>query len=143
MNPRLAGEWHPTKNAPLTVKDVTTSYSKKVWWRCRIGHEWDAVISERLKLGTGCPYCSGHRSTLENSVRTVTPWLAREWHPTKNTWRTPKDVAPSSQRFVWWKCKKGHEQREPVCSRFKRGGCPVCIVEKKRGLSFERDTCKS
>ena len=31
---------------------------KKVWWKCKNGHEWQAMIGNRHR-GNGCPYCSG------------------------------------------------------------------------------------
>lgn len=46
-NPSLAKEWHPTKNGFLTPLDVTYGSDKKVWWRCRRGHEWQARIGRR------------------------------------------------------------------------------------------------
>ena len=55
--PNLAAEWHPTKNGDLTPRDVTAGSSKKVWWMCDQGHEWQAVIKIRSR-GTGCPVCS-------------------------------------------------------------------------------------
>jgi len=32
INPKLAEEWHPTKNGNLTPKDVLPKSGKKVWW---------------------------------------------------------------------------------------------------------------
>lgn len=34
LNPKLAIEWHHTKNGSLTPYDVTVSSAKKVWWSC-------------------------------------------------------------------------------------------------------------
>lgn len=56
VNPVLAAEWHPTKNGSLTPDMVTKGSKKKVWWKCKQGHEWQAVIANRNK-GSGCPYC--------------------------------------------------------------------------------------
>jgi hypothetical protein len=141
-NPKLAREWHPTKNAPLTAKDVISGSDKKAWWMCRRGHEWQAAILSR-KQGSGCPYCSGRRATREMCLVTVSPILAEEWHPTKNSWRSPGNVAPCSRRQAWWKCKMGHEWLEPVIDRYKRGGCPVCVLKKRAPRLFERGACRS
>ena len=40
VNPRLAQEWHPTKNSGITPFDVTAGSGKKVWWQCPLGHEY-------------------------------------------------------------------------------------------------------
>lgn len=57
INPKLASEWHPTKNGVLTPSDVTLHSNKKVWWQCTNGHEWETSINHRSS-GTGCPFCS-------------------------------------------------------------------------------------
>ena len=61
--PRLAQEWHPTKNGNLTAKDVTPGSSKKVWWKCKKDHEWQTVINNRSN-GTGCPSCCRERRKI-------------------------------------------------------------------------------
>lgn len=58
LRPDVAREWHPTKNNALAPDQVTVRSSKKVWWLCKKGHEWQATIYNRT-LGDGCPYCSG------------------------------------------------------------------------------------
>lgn len=56
INPKLAKEWHPTKNGALQPSMVAPKSSKKVWWICSKGHEWEAKINDRSH-GTGCPIC--------------------------------------------------------------------------------------
>jgi hypothetical protein len=104
-NPELAKQWHPTKNGTLKPCDVTASSGKKVWWKCPKGsdHEWPAVISNRKK-SSGCPICSNQRLARSNSLGTVNPKLAKEWHPTKNKELTPFDVLPSTNKMIWWQC---------------------------------------
>ena len=57
-NPKLAMEWHPTKNGNLKASDVTVHSRKKVWWRCQSGHEWKESVYRR-NVGSGCPNDSG------------------------------------------------------------------------------------
>ncbi|MFJ7851155.1 zinc-ribbon domain-containing protein [Peribacillus sp. NPDC097206] len=38
VNPKIASEWHPTKNEDLTPYDVTSGSEKKVCWKCKKGH---------------------------------------------------------------------------------------------------------
>jgi|SaaInlStandDraft_7_1057024.scaffolds.fasta_scaffold262897_1 hypothetical protein len=45
LYPDVAKEWHPTKNKLLTLKDVTPGCNKKVWWKCKGGHEWQTLAS--------------------------------------------------------------------------------------------------
>jgi cytochrome c-type biogenesis protein CcmH/NrfF/very-short-patch-repair endonuclease len=69
--PKLAKEWHPTKNGNLKPKDVTFGSTKKVWWKCHKGkdHEWVTSPSRRI-LGTGCPFCTNPSSTPELRILT-------------------------------------------------------------------------
>jgi hypothetical protein len=135
-NPALAKEWHPTKNAPLTPKDVTPGSNKKVWWICAKGHEWQARVTDRYYSRTGCPYCSGHRVCDNNSLQTVNPGLSRQWHPTKNGPLTPKDVTSGSTKKVWWTCSEGHTWEAEVRNRNKGTGCPYCA-----GQAVGSDNC--
>ena len=57
VNPALAKEWNYEKNNELTPMDVLPNSSKKVWWKCGNGHEWQAIIANRNK-GSGCPICA-------------------------------------------------------------------------------------
>jgi len=107
-NPELAKQWHPTKNGDLTPNDVTTGFNKKVWWMCEKGHEWYATICNRVN-GRGCPYCAGKCVCSDNSLQSLNPELAKQWHPIKNNNLTPDDVTASSHKKVWWQCEKSHE----------------------------------
>ena len=124
-NPVLAKEWHPTKNGSLTPRDVTVSSSKKVWWQCSNGHEWEAQISNR-NSGRGCAECSGRKVNDENCLQTLRPILAKEWHPTKNGSLTAKDLTVGSSKKVWWQCSRGHEWEAAIYSRNSGRGCPYC-----------------
>ena len=63
INPRLASEWHPIKNGDLKPIDVTGGSGKRVWWKCPIGHEYQAVVRDRNKDNTNCPICNLRKST--------------------------------------------------------------------------------
>lgn len=59
--PKIAKEWHPTKNGELTPFDVMPQSHKKVWWLCLNGHEYQSVIYARQK--SGCPVCDSEKRT--------------------------------------------------------------------------------
>ena len=125
VNPKLAQEWHPSKNGKLTPKDVTPKFPQKFWWQCKKGHDWEARLDHRSN-GSGCPYCSGRRTCKNNCLATVNPKLANEWHPSKNGKLTPEDVTPWSNKKMWWQCKQGHEYKTSVGHRSNGDGCPYC-----------------
>ncbi len=134
VNPSLAKEWNYEKNNGLTPTDVMPNSGKKVWWKCKNGHEWQASINSRNN-GIGCPYCSGRFAIKgQNDLQTVNPSLAKEWNYERNNGLTPMDVTPNSDKKVWWKCKKGHEWQAIIGSRNRGNGCPVCNSE--RNTSF-------
>lgn len=66
LYPKLAKEWHPSKNGNLKPNDITFGSAKKVWWRCNKGHSWVATVGERTRTqSTGCPTCY----TVKNNDR--------------------------------------------------------------------------
>ena len=130
-NPIIASEWNYEKNKGLLPTMVPAGSRKKVWWKCFLGHEWDATVVSRVN-GTSCPYCSNHK-VLEgyNDLATTNPKLAMEWNYEKNKDLSPKMVVPGSLKKVWWKCSHGHEWQETVVKRTAREyNCPFCSSHK-------------
>lgn len=68
VRPDLAKDWHPSKNLPLTPNEVVAGGSKKVWWVCKHGHEWQATVGSRVINGSGCSKCSLQTSRIEIAV---------------------------------------------------------------------------
>lgn len=129
-NPQLAEEWHPIKNGGLEPGMFSASTGEKVWWLGKCGHEWEAAIATR-NAGSGCPYCSGqYRLVGKNDLSSVSPELAKEWHPTKNGSLKPEDVGPNSNKKVWWIGKCGHEWQATPNQRNAGRGCPYCANRK-------------
>ncbi len=127
LSPSLAKEWHPTKNSPLTPRDVTLNSNKRAWWLCKAGHEWPAPVCNRsAKQGRGCRICKGKTVSDLNSLAVNNPQLAMEWHPTRNGRLTPADVSIYSDKKVWWKCRRDHDWPSTVSNRTGGRGCPSC-----------------
>lgn len=123
--PRLVKEWHPTNNVGSFPSDFSYGSGKRVWWKCEQMHEWEATIVKRTS-GRGCPYCSGHKLSLERTLAFRYPKLVNEWHPSKNGKLTPDEVSFGNDKKVWWECDKGHEWQAAVGSRTRGRGCPKC-----------------
>lgn len=129
--PRLVAEWHPTKNGPLRPHEVTYSAARRIWWKCPHGpdHEWHTRPGVRTVDNRGCPFCSHQVLSVTNSLVTVAPRVAAQWHPAKNGRLTPERVIAGSAQKVWWVCPVGsdHVWRAQVCKRVYQGsGCPAC-----------------
>jgi len=131
--PKLAKEWHPTKNGILKPDEFTINSGIKVWWKCENGndHEWEARIASRTS-GSGCPVCAGKKTVLSNCLATLNPKLAKLWHPTKNGDLSPYDVTISSSKKVWWKCEdsKKHVWEAIIGNVTERTVCPICSGRK-------------
>ena len=109
VRPNVVAEWHPTKNNPLTPNDFSFASNKTVWWIC-LTHRtaFSQKISERFRGRTRCRYCIQQKRRENNlkpkggkSLAESFPHLVLEWHPTKNTPRTPHDVGPGSSFVAW------------------------------------------
>ena len=131
LNPELAKEWNYEKNNPLTPDVVSPGSPKKVWWKCKHGHEWRAAISSR-NAGNGCPVCSNFLVVEGvNDLATVNPELAKEWNYEKNNPLTPKQVTGGSTKVVWWKCNSGHEWKASIVNRNNtNSSCPFCLGKR-------------
>ncbi len=136
-NPEVANEWNYEKNGNLKPEHFATNSSKRVWWKCSKGHEWQAIISSRND-GHGCPYCTGNKVLRGyNDLQTINPNLAKEWHHEKNRDLKPEHFTVNSGKKVWWKCNKGHEWQATVAHRSHGHGCPYC--SGRYAISGEND----
>ena len=114
MHPDLAAEWS-SQNEDLKPDQINELSRRNVWWKCRTcGHEWQAVVKNRVG-GAGCPYCSSNRLLSGyNNLVTVYPEIAAEWSD-RNLPLKPSEVAPFANRKAWWKCQAcGNEWEIPA-----------------------------
>ena len=97
----------------MTPKDIFNGSSKKVWWQCPEvkDHVYESDVNSRTgETKRGCSLCRGNiKVSPERSLATLSPEIAKEWHPTLNAPLTPKDVFNSSHQKVWWQCPKNKE----------------------------------
>lgn len=134
LKPELARQW--SKKNKLKPTQVSLGSHKKVIWKCKHGHEWEASVKSRAVNGTGCPYCS-HNKILAgfNDLASQYPEIAAEWsernHPLEPTIEDdPTRLSRSSMRSVWWKCPIGHSWKAKINERAIEGKeCRVCEKE--------------
>ena len=116
-HPAIAAEavgWDPTL--------VTAGMAKKLRWKCGSGHEWDAAVSSRTRLHSGCPFCAGQRAIVGfNDLATTNPELAAQ----ADGW-DPSTLMPQSNKKVRWICSNGHTWDASVAKRTNGTGCPYC-----------------
>ena len=118
INPELASQaddWDPKK--------ITKGSSKKVRWKCELGHQWEASVANRSK-GRSCPICIGQEVLVGfNDLATIHPELAAQ----ADGW-DPKTVLAGTGKKVGWKCELGHQWKASVNSRSSGNGCPSCAT---------------
>lgn len=132
--PDIAAQWHPTRNGSLAPEKLTACSNKRVWWRCDLGHEYQASVGARTVNGSGCPYCAGKKVLAGfNDLATLEPLVAAQWHPTMNGTLTAEMVTTGAHRKVWWECSSGHVWKSMIYSRAgpRKNGCPVCAGRVK------------
>lgn len=136
--PELGQQWSSKNDKPITA--YTPGSTKKVWWVCERGHEWQAPIDNRVYNGTGCPACSpaGARKLVPgfNDLATTNPRFAAEWDEVKNG-APASSVSRGSRKRVWWVCQTcGHEWDAVVKSRVSRNtGCARCTAREAKRRS--------
>ena len=130
-HPDLAMQWNYEKNIGLFPDAFTLNSSKKVWWRCEEGHNWEATINNRAN-GSNCPYCERKLPIVgQTDLKTKYPDLAIIWDYVKNMGLRPEDVTEFSSKKVWWKCPEKHEWQSTVQTRTQNSACPYCNGTKK------------
>lgn len=124
LEPELARQW--SKKNKLKPTQVSLGSHKKVIWKCKHGHEWEASVKSRTMNGTGCPYCS-HNKVMKgfNDLASQYPEVAAEWSD-RNYPLKPTMVTAFANRKVWWKCCKGHEWNTLISTRSGGSKCPYC-----------------
>ena len=128
LKPLLAQEW--SEKNELKPTEVSVASHKKIIWKCKHGHEWEASVKSRTVNGTGCPYCS-HNKVLAgfNDLATTDRKLLAEWDYEKNS-LLPTQVSRKSMKSVWWKCSLGHSWKAKISDRtILEGKCTVCESE--------------
>lgn len=129
MNPELLKEWNFTKNS-ISPYEIGENSSKKVWWMCSEGHEWQAIIYSRT-IGNRCPYCNNKKIMKGyNDFSTTHPYLVKEWDYNKNSQLSPSEIFSGYNKKVWWICPKGHSYQQTPNNRISGHGCPICSKEK-------------
>ena len=126
--PDLVLEWAWDVNVNLDPARLAAGSHERVAWRCLLdpAHVWETKVADRTYHDSACPYHMGVRVHPAESLAAYYPWLASEWHPTRNELR-PDQVTRASARDVVWRCEAGHTWTAAVYQRTLSGtGCPDC-----------------
>lgn len=129
-HPHLIDQWDKDSNGDDYPALYSAGSDHVATWRCKEDsrHLWSAAVKKRAS-GQGCPYCAGQAVDSTNSLRTLEPGLASEWH-SDNGKITPDTVTAGSGQEVLWRCLED-ETHPPynavIVNRVLQGsGCPQC-----------------
>ena len=76
---QLLEEWDYEKKL-LKPYDIAPMTNKNYWWKCELGHEYEASPNGRASRGRGCPYCKNQKVLVGyNDLNTIYPEIASEW----------------------------------------------------------------
>jgi hypothetical protein len=126
--PDLLLEWAWDINADVDPARLAAGSHARVAWRCLLepAHVWETKVADRTYHDSTCPYHMGNRVHPAESLAAYFPWLALEWHPTRNELR-PDQVRRASAREIVWRCEFDHEWSARVYQRtLSMSGCPDC-----------------
>lgn len=145
-HPEIAATWNFALNTKLLPTEISRGSSRKVWWLCdkSPSHSFEMVVNNRTK-GESCGICAGRRIVRGvNDLATTHPDIAADWHPTKNTSLTPRDVGSGYSRLVWWRCPNDsrHEYRvSPKTRVYMNTRCSICTGHQvQAGINDLRTT---
>ena len=118
-------------------RTVFKSSSKKYWFNCECGHDFEPALSNISDLGW-CPYCSNPPKKLcesnECSVCFEKSFAsndkAKYWSD-KNE-NSPRDIFKSSNTKYWFKCECGHDFDATLNKIILGRWCPYCSNPPKK-----------
>jgi hypothetical protein len=101
-DPILVKEWHPTANGDLTPRSLKIGYSKKVWWLCSEGYEWQAIIKCRMKRN-GCPMCEKAAAKKDATASVSIPTIGKNYRENRRfkTKATAVIEIPDSGHWIY------------------------------------------
>lgn len=146
LYPKIADEIDRTLPSQPKAEDLFPQSNKKLTWRCRHGHSYQATVQQRTKHERQCPEClvlglvfpskSGRRLSTCYNLLTEFPDIASELHPSLNGNVDASRVSPKTSKKFFWQCTRNpnHVWQTSVSNRTRLGsGCPYCYNQTSRG----------
>ena len=136
-----SGDTVKTKQGEITI--IEQIYPKDSPWKNRKGYSYACnrcphsgdIREEKLKMGQGCPVCSGNKTVAGiNDMATTAPWIL-DWVVHKEDART---YSSKSNKEIMFKCIDcGHKKKMRIYDFFAYGfSCPRCSLKRGYPESF-------
>ena len=123
-------------------RNITHGSTKKAWWLCSAGHEWQAAINSRPR--NGCPYCSNLYVSEGSSLLDLNPSVCEEWDYDRNEKKPLPTIIPKVVRKFGGAVLRARDHRweARIASRVAPddgilSACPFCAGRKpSKGYNF-------
>lgn len=129
------------KNNDQSPMDINKFSKKKIWIKCQNNDyhgEYD-ISACNFQKGKRCPFCSGKRVHIMDSLGMIYPNTLELWSDKNKI--NPYNILPMSNKFAYFKCEndKHDEYRRTVCASVNADfKCPTCIRERKQSILQEK-----
>lgn len=147
--PEVAAEWHPTKNGSLKPSEVTSGSGKRVWWRCPIGHDYQAVVRDRGIGQTGCPICN-KRKTSSFPEQAILYYIKKIYPNAINKYKECFNNAMEFDVYIpelkvaieydgcnWHKTEEEHKREVKKYKFCKKHDIHLIRIKEKNGLKWD------
>lgn len=127
--PHFALEWDQEANGALTPYMIGPGSNRKVAWRDKFGHPYEAYVTNRTVHGTGCRFCASKAVLAgHNDLTTTHPELAALWDYEANGDLRPTAVsAGNASTTIYLRCPEGHSFHRTPAKLVEVGGrCQKC-----------------
>lgn len=94
--------WDYEKNKSIDPSVFLVSSTKRAFFKCEKGHNYDAQINSKLAKHAGCPVCA-NKIIIKgiNDFGTIYPELLKKWDYKKNAGIDPYKYAAGSSKKVY------------------------------------------
>lgn len=111
---RIFAESKNGKCLSLTYENA----NKKMFWQCKLGHQWFSTYGNIFYKNKWCPECYGNKKLDINYARQL---------GLKNNCELISDVYINSTTKLKWKCKFGHFFEKSInIIHYNKSWCPRC-----------------
>ena len=107
-------------------EEISYGSDEKIYWKCKLGHEYLMTANKRTYAKNGCPYCANQKVLAGfNDLATLYPDIAKTWDYDNNELK-PTEIRPFTNKKYYWKCDLGHSYYMEPGSRIKGCNCNIC-----------------
>jgi len=142
--PDLVKQWVDAADEDATPDTVGAGSGYRATWQCGCSCEhcsaphasWQTTVRDRTNTwGTNCPYCSGRKVCVCQSIAVLYPHLVKEMDLGSSSALDPKSLGCGSNKYASWMCVTHGSWVAKVEDRVRGNGCPSCAISARCGAA--------